>query len=866
MIKEIVISMKEILEEDFLSGAVVYGDQEPFSIAVQQNLGSDAGDIYASNIFPLEDLQNSETKEFYGTNLLTFHPEAKLGTEWQAFTIDGEKLGFRLRKNYYNANENDARFLIYNEEIGAYMFGGESRIEHMCIFVPRKYAAIDTKTLDDVVQSAERYYKLKTPEYSKGFDTNMNNVLGIVTKRQSGYNLSNMFVSSTGQNFDCMKNHTKLRYFSSWYKLITGKFYKQEELFYTKIDNALLTDAEKQKFYFGKILVEADAPIDENRIETMKQYTDHDASVSARDLIYGTSLSARWLLPEFNETNFITFKNGMKIYLYRTNNEAHQKIVFTVKKGNGEETEEYTLHQVMGSADVMHGPYNVARTSLLQCFLIKAHPGGTPEDKSYGSPYDAGMLFIEPMYNDVPASKISEYIMGLDEPEDSSLWGQYPLAPMRFYSTYTADTDDDCQNKIYGITYSPKFINFTFTGWCSPKRDGGYVNFDSIYHPSYAVAGCDITSKEVWAKIMKFERPAVTPTIPGGGFLGGDGGDGTGDTSDSEDITPSVNPGYQSLGSGVLAYWDIGTKRLDGIRNWITDTALIADFPVSTKMNTICSVKRFMYPFTPQDEGTEQTIYGIDGKPFLNNDGSNFTGKNIDMQYQHNLIGEYTIPKFFDSFLDFAPYTKIKLYLPFAGTIDLNPADVTGRKISIDSGIDWISGNIVYSVEVEGEYAKSILYTASGNCTADIPLSATDFSGRCSALLSATTVAAGSMIGAALIPAASPLAAIGASALAGYKALETGKSDVKQLSGSNVSNNGGLSPMTCYLLIERPVVALPGDAATFASHYGFAASTAGKLINYSGFTQCSDVHLENISCLEEEKSEIEALLKEGVIL
>ena len=117
------------------------------------------------------------------------------------------------------------------------------------------------------------------------------------------------------------------------------------------------------------------------------------------------------------------------------------------------------------------------------------------------------------------------------------------MAPIRFYSTYTADTTASTQNKVYGVTYEPKYISFTFTGWCNPNNNNNYTNLDSIYHPNYPDAGCDITTKEVWAKIMRFSKPTKPPTIPGGGFLGGDGGDATGDTS-SEDIEAPTTPGF----------------------------------------------------------------------------------------------------------------------------------------------------------------------------------------------------------------------------------------------------------------------------------------------------------------------------------
>ena len=98
MIKEILVNVKQILEEDFLTGEVTYGDQEEFSIAVQQVLVPGPGRIYDPYKMSLECFRNSETGGFYGTNLVTFHTEAPVGTEWQFFTLDGKKLGFRLNR------------------------------------------------------------------------------------------------------------------------------------------------------------------------------------------------------------------------------------------------------------------------------------------------------------------------------------------------------------------------------------------------------------------------------------------------------------------------------------------------------------------------------------------------------------------------------------------------------------------------------------------------------------------------------------------------------------------------------------------------------------------------------------------------
>ena len=75
MTKEILVNVKQILEEDFFTGEVTYGDQEEFSIAVQQVLVPGPGIIYDPYKMSLECFKNTETGVFYGTNLITFHTE-----------------------------------------------------------------------------------------------------------------------------------------------------------------------------------------------------------------------------------------------------------------------------------------------------------------------------------------------------------------------------------------------------------------------------------------------------------------------------------------------------------------------------------------------------------------------------------------------------------------------------------------------------------------------------------------------------------------------------------------------------------------------------------------------------------------------
>ena len=54
----------------------------------------------------------------------------------------------------------------------------------------------------------------------------------------------------------------------------------------------------------------------------------------------------------------------------------------------------------------------------------------------------------------------------------------------------------------------------------------------------------------------------------------------------------------------------------------------------------------------------------------------------------------YIILKYFNNFADYNGYTKIQVYLPFFGFIDVNPNDVIGKVIKIGANITSATRNI----------------------------------------------------------------------------------------------------------------------------------------------------------------------------
>lgn len=86
--------------------------------------------------------------------------------------------------------------------------------------------------------------------------------------------------------------------------------------------------------------------------------------------------------------------------------------------------------------------------------------------------------------------------------------------------------------------------------------------------------------------------------------------------------------------------------------------------------------------------------------------------------YFYLFTGNTINPKFGDSFLDYQPFTKMELYVPFCGTIQINPADILGRKLNVQLVVDFTTGTATGFVMSD----NLVIETVNGNLAIDIPV------------------------------------------------------------------------------------------------------------------------------------------------
>lgn len=265
-------------------------------------------------------------------------------------------------------------------------------------------------------------------------------------------------------------------------------------------------------------------------------------------------------------------------------------------------------------------------------------------------------------------------------------------------------------------------------------------------------------------------------------------------------------------------------------------------------------------------------------------------------QYVEVNCGTIHVDEYSGSALDYAPYSKFHIYLPYIGTRELSTDEIRNKDLKVVYHIDIVSGSCVALLEVDG----SVLYQFAGNCATPIPINGRDFSRMVTAGIQLAAAFAGGSAGAGVgsvaagnikkpadyistnssfktlvktldseegvMPTANKTAGTGidaehlVSATAGV--VSGMKPHIQHASGIGGSA-GMLGVQKPYLIAEIPRQSLAKDYNKFVGYPSNITSVLGEL---SGFTQIEMIHLKGIPCTETELSEIDKMLKSGVIL
>lgn len=319
-----------------------------------------------------------------------------------------------------------------------------------------------------------------------------------------------------------------------------------------------------------------------------------------------------------------------------------------------------------------------------------------------------------------------------------------------------------------------------------------------------------------------------------------------------DDKTPDTGTGTSPTvivptggGSALWSVYNPSQASVNALGAWLWSSNFIDQLLklFSDPMQAIIGLHKIFA--TPAISGTGNIVVG-----YLD---SGVSANLVSNQYTTVDCGSVNCFEYFGNVFDYSPHTRIHLYLPFIGIVELNCADVMRGVVSVKYTVDVITGACLAEVSISRDASGGVLYTYSGDCAVRYPVSSGSYMSIVGGILSiaggiAATVASGGAAAPAVLGAA-----------AGMTRMHT---DVKH-SGNLSGNAGAMGIKKPYLIISRPQSA---TAVDFNKYQGIGANSKQSVSNMSGYFKMDDCRLESVTgATKEELEELRVLLKTGII-
>lgn len=182
---------------------------------------------------------------------------------------------------------------------------------------------------------------------------------------------------------------------------------------------------------------------------------------------------------------------------------------------------------------------------------------------------------------------------------------------------------------------------------------------------------------------------------------------------------------------------------------------------------------------------------------------------------EHTIVvdcGSVEIAEHYQSLLDYSPFSRLTIYLPFIGFQELDDKLVVGHTLKVQYVVDVLSGRCLAQLYVDSIELKSCIAEYGG------------------------TIAADEMFG--------------------------GDSGYNYYGAYELMTTLQLGELSCYVLIHTKIP-LEGDIVNYK---GLPTNEIVKVGDVTGFIKYSSIHVDGMTATDVEKSEIENLLLSGIFV
>ena len=305
-------------------------------------------------------------------------------------------------------------------------------------------------------------------------------------------------------------------------------------------------------------------------------------------------------------------------------------------------------------------------------------------------------------------------------------------------------------------------------------------------------------------------------------------------TDDPTDDDP-IDGGDVTTKNGLTTTYALTSANADSLgsfiwnnsNNWFDSLLKVQ----ADALSNIVSCK--LLPFSLSGTGKVIKIGNID---------TQVTALEVNSQVIRKSGGSLKLKRYFNNFLDYAPYTKISLFLPFIGFSQIEN-EYLYDGVTIEYLFDIITGEMLVLLKSNGKTFRTI----NGSFGIDIPFSSTNKSQIEGSFLSkiAKDVIDVNPIG----------------LLDTYTDIATSR--FKTSNSSSPSSVCAYSaPLQCFVTVDRPILNKP---SSYNHDVGQKCVGSYYLRNLKGYTEVENIEL-NCPCTDSEKNEILSLLRNGVYL
>lgn len=394
---------------------------------------------------------------------------------------------------------------------------------------------------------------------------------------------------------------------------------------------------------------------------------------------------------------------------------------------------------------------------------------------------------------------------------------------------YLTDTDADLSN------ITPDTLHNSSAIWVGEMSADGTTTGNWI-------KGADIENYAGYNKDGNINNPTFNPAGGGGG--------------DADDVEKDMNTVTATGNAGMVTYYEInkqGTATATQISNAISKfdiTAIGKDL-----IRNLISYKAFAV--LPVASHLLNIIH-ISGKDLKDSSDNDLWGDTI-LSMSKISLGTVKVNAMYGDFRDYAPYTKVEMYIPFCGWFQL-PSWVIGKTLSGDMWVDLYNGTVKAIVKA----SSTVVAEVGGCCAYDIPFVAESTGTKAGAVISSALATAGMTAATIATPNIATATAAISSAANLASALNANGTTLKGCLGDG-SNINGLNKI--WVKITRPS-RLDGkkDIPTAYKHeYGIPCGKQLTLTAGDGYTQIMDANITG-AMTDREKQMIVDGFRHGLIL